>query len=96
MITLPATQKELDNPESRDDVARYYQSNTMSARDRVALMRLAWDFIGSEFASRHLQYEKFYGGASYLMKQNMCRFYDFKRAGDMVDRALALPPLPKW
>ncbi len=93
MITLPATQKELDNPESRDDVARYYQSNTMSARERVALMRLAWDFIGSEFASRHLQYEKFYGGASYLMKQNMYRFFDFKRAGEMVDRALNLPPL---
>lgn len=95
MITLPATQKELDNPESAEDVARYYQSNTMSARERVALMRLAWDFIGSEFASRHLQYEKFYGGASYLMKHNMYRFYDFKRAGEMVDRALSLPPLPK-
>ena len=75
-------------------MARYYQSNTMSARERVALMRLAWDFIGSEFASRHLQYEKFYGGASYLMKMNMYRFFDFKRAGEMVDRALAMPPLP--
>ena len=55
MITLPATQKEVDGPETKDDVARYYQSNTMSARERVALMRLAWDFIGTEFGSRHLQ-----------------------------------------
>ncbi len=93
MITLPATQKEVDGPETKDDVARYYQSNTMSARERVALMRLAWDFIGTEFASRHLQYEKFYGGASYIMKTNMYRFFDFKRATAMVDRALSLPPL---
>jgi 4-hydroxyphenylacetate 3-monooxygenase len=93
MITLPATDKELDNPETRDDVARYYQSSTMTARERIALMRLAWDFIGTELASRHLQYEKFYGGASYIMKTNMYRFYDFKRATAMVDRALALPPL---
>lgn len=92
MITLPATDKELTNPETRDDVARFYKSSGMSAAERVALMRLAWDFIGSEFASRHLQYEKFYGGASYIMKTNMYRFYDFERATAMVDRALALPP----
>lgn len=93
MITLPATQKELDNPETAEDVARFYRSSTMPARDRIALMRLAWDFIGSELASRHLQYEKFYGGASYIMKSNMYRFYDFERATGMVDRALAMPPI---
>jgi 4-hydroxyphenylacetate 3-monooxygenase len=93
MITLPATQKELDNPETERDVARYYQSNTMSARERVALMRLAWDFIGTEFANRHPQYEKFYGGASYIMKSNMYRFFDFKRATAMVDKALSLPAI---
>jgi 4-hydroxyphenylacetate 3-monooxygenase len=25
-------------------------------------MRVAWDFLGSEFGNRHAQYEKFYGG----------------------------------
>ena len=63
----------------------------MGARERVALMRLAWDFIGTEFGSRHQQYEKFYGGASFLVKMNAFRFYDFKRATEMVDRALKLP-----
>jgi 4-hydroxyphenylacetate 3-monooxygenase len=56
-------------------------------------MRLAWDFIGSEFGSRHQQYEKFYGGASFLVKQNVYRNFDFKRATALVDAALALPPL---
>ena len=65
----------------------------MRRQDRVALMRMLWDFIGTEFGSRHQQYEKFYGGASFLVKQNMYRNYDFKRATALVDAALALPPV---
>jgi 4-hydroxyphenylacetate 3-monooxygenase len=63
----------------------------VSARERIALMRLAADFIGSELGNRQQQYEKFYGGASFLVKMNLFRAYDFKRATAMVDRALGLP-----
>ena len=63
------------------------------AKSRIALLRLIWDFIGSEFGSRHQQYEKFYGGASFLVKQNVFRNYDFKRATALVDEALNLPPI---
>ena len=56
-------------------------------------MRMAWDFIGTEFGNRHAQYEKFYGGASFLVKQNVNRFYDYKRATALVDAALALPEI---
>ena len=59
-------------------------------RERIQLMRMAWDFIGSEFGNRHAQYEKFYGGASFLVKMNMYRNYDFDRATALVDKALAL------
>ena len=69
------------------------QSATTSARDKVALMRMAWDFIGTELGNRHAQYEKFYGGASFLVKQNVNRFYNYKRATALVDTALALPPV---
>lgn len=93
MITLPSSVKDFLNPEVARDVERYYCSGVMPARNRVALMRLAWDFIGTEFGSRHQQYEKFYGGASYLVKLNMYRSYDFDRAGRLVDAALNLPPL---
>ena len=54
---------------------------------------MIWDFIGSEFGSRHQQYEKFYGGASFLVKTNVFRNFDWKRAGALVDSALSLPPL---
>ena len=75
------------------DLERYMRSASTNAKSRVALMRLIWDFLGTEFGSRHAQYEKFYGGASFLVKQNVFRNFDFKRATALVDRALKLPPL---
>lgn len=90
MITLPSSVKDFESPETAADMERYMQSGKAGARERVALMRLAWDFIGTEFANRHQQYEKFYGGASFVVKTNMFRSYDFGRAKAMVDRALAI------
>jgi 4-hydroxyphenylacetate 3-monooxygenase len=92
-ITLPSSEADFGNPEIAADLERYMRSATSDAKTRVALMRLIWDFIGSEFGSRHQQYEKFYGGASFLVKQNVYRNFDFKRATALVDRALNLPPL---
>jgi 4-hydroxyphenylacetate 3-monooxygenase len=92
MITLPSSAADFGNPQAARDIERYFQSASVGARERIALMRLAWDFIGTEFGSRHQQYEKFYGGASFLVKGNVFRHYDFSRATDLVDRALRLPP----
>ena len=92
-ITLPSSLADFENPDTAPDMERYMRSATADAKSRVALMRLLWDFIGSEFGSRHQQYEMFYGGASFVVKQNMFRNYDFKRATALVDAALALPPV---
>lgn len=93
MITVPSSEADFDNPETAGDIERFYRSATTDARARVALMRLAWDFIGSEFGNRHQQYEKFYGGASFLIKMNVFRSFDWARAGSLVDDALNLPSL---
>ncbi|MFL6797416.1 MAG: 4-hydroxyphenylacetate 3-hydroxylase family protein [Xanthobacteraceae bacterium] len=93
MITVPSSLKDLESATTASDISRYMRSASADATGRAALMRLAWDFIGSEFGSRHQQYEKFYGGASFVVKQNVFRNYDFKRATALVDAALALPPL---
>ncbi|HTY69841.1 MAG TPA: 4-hydroxyphenylacetate 3-hydroxylase N-terminal domain-containing protein [Alphaproteobacteria bacterium] len=93
MISLPSSARDLDNAQAARDIDRYFQSAAMTARERIAVLRLAWDFIGSEFGSRHQQYEKFYGGSSYVVKMNVFRNYDFKRATALVDAALALPPV---
>jgi 4-hydroxyphenylacetate 3-monooxygenase len=92
LIMQPSSLRDFDNPEIAADIDRYVRGAHVDARARVALMRLAWDFIGSEFAGRHGQYEKFYGGASHLVKQNMLRHYDVAGAGTLVDEALGLPP----
>jgi 4-hydroxyphenylacetate 3-monooxygenase len=93
MISVPSSVKDFDNPLMASDIERFMRSGSADARTRMAVMRLAWDFIGSEFGSRHQQYEKFYGGASFLVKQNMYRNFDFKRATAMVDTALTLKQL---
>jgi 4-hydroxyphenylacetate 3-monooxygenase len=92
LIMLPSSIKDFESPEIFADLERYIASPGYNTRQRVAALKLAWDLIGSEFAGRHEQYEKFYGGASFLVKQNMARIYDFAGASRMVDRALALPP----
>jgi 4-hydroxyphenylacetate 3-monooxygenase len=93
MITLPSSLRDFESEQTAADVERYMRSASTDAKAKVALMRLAWDFIGTEFGSRHQQYEKFYGGASFLVKQNVYRNFDFKRATALVDAALNLPPL---
>src|SRR6185437_5531647 len=92
MIMLPSSVKDFENPASAADLERYVQSPGYAARERIALLKMAWDLIGTEFAGRHQQYEKFYGGASFLIKQNMYRSYDFGRAKALVDGLLDLPP----
>lgn len=93
MITVPSAYADFQNDDMRTDIERFMQSGVADAKSRVAVMRMAWDFIGSEFGSRHQQYEKFYGGASFLVKMNVYRNFDFARATGMVERALALPPI---
>jgi 4-hydroxyphenylacetate 3-monooxygenase len=93
MITLPSSHKDFDDPAMNADIERFMRSSTSDAESRIAVMRMAWDFIGSEFGSRHQQYEKFYGGASFLVKQNVYRNFDFKSATALVDAALVLPAI---
>jgi len=92
-ITLPSSEADFNNPEIAADIERYMRSASTDAKSRIKLMRLIWDFLGSEFGSRHAQYEKFYGGPSFSAKLNLYRNFDWKRAGALVDKALNLPPL---
>jgi 4-hydroxyphenylacetate 3-monooxygenase len=91
IIMLPSSINDFHNPATAADIERYVASPGFTSKERVAILKLVWDFIGSEFAGRHEQYEKFYGGASFLVKQNMARAYDFAAATEMVDKALNLP-----
>ena len=89
LIQLPSSTEDLKNPEIREYVTKYVQSPGVEGEERIKLMKLAWDLIGSEFAGRHEQYEKFYAGAPFIVKTHAHRTYDWSKATDLVDYALS-------
>lgn len=89
VIQLPSSAADYDNPEARADFNKYVQSPGYESVERVKLMKLVWDMVGSEFASRHEQYEMFYAGAPFVVRSRMSQVYDFESAGALVDRVLA-------
>ena len=74
---LPASIDDFANPRSRDIIQKTQRSPVATPVERVKLMKLAWDAVGSEFGARHLQYEMFYSGAAYVTRGNAFRFFDW-------------------
>ncbi|WP_328942468.1 4-hydroxyphenylacetate 3-monooxygenase [Streptomyces sp. NBC_00250] len=66
LVQLPASGRDLLHPELGPLVRRYFGTPGHPAEDRVKLLKLAWDALGSEFAGRHEQYERFYHGAPHV------------------------------
>jgi 4-hydroxyphenylacetate 3-monooxygenase len=94
-IMLPSSANDFANPEIADYIDRSQSAVGPETRERVKLFKLAWDAIGSEFASRHIQFELFYAGAGYVVRNNSFRTYDWDRATGMVDGLLATYGLPE-
>src|SRR5437667_2229937 len=59
IIMLPSSEKDFANPTTAADIERYIASPGFTSKERVAILKLVWDFIGTEFAGRHEQYERF-------------------------------------
>ena len=63
LIYLPSHAVDFKVPEIRQYLDQFVRgSNGYSAVDRVKLMKLMWDAIGTEFGSRHELYERNYFG----------------------------------
>ena len=75
-------------------IGKTQQSPITGADERVRFLKLAWDAIGSEFASRHTQYEMFYAGAGFVTRGHSFRTYDWASATAMIDEILASYPGP--
>ncbi|MEZ5666832.1 MAG: 4-hydroxyphenylacetate 3-hydroxylase N-terminal domain-containing protein [Alphaproteobacteria bacterium] len=89
MIMQPSSARDFASPELAALIGKTQQSPAASAEEKVKFYRLAWDAIGSEFASRHLQYEMFYAGAAFVTKGHSFRCFDWQRSAAMVDGFLA-------
>ena len=85
---LPSSAEDFANPELNGYINATQKSAIGSSEDKVKFMKLAWDSIGSEFASRHTQYEMFYAGAQFVTRSNALRTYDWNRSAELVDSIL--------
>ena len=69
-------------------IEKTQQSPVVNSKDRVKLFKLAWDAIGSEFGSRHTQYEMFYSGPRVVTTGMAFRTFQWERTTDLVDDCL--------
>ena len=65
LIYLNSHSSDFKNPDVRPYLDKYLRgSNGYSAEERVKLLKLLWDAVGTEFAGRHELYEINYGGST--------------------------------
>jgi 4-hydroxyphenylacetate 3-monooxygenase len=88
LIMLPSSMADWANPELAAILRQTQRSPAASPEERAKFLKLAWDAIGSEFGSRHVQYEMFYAGAQFVTRGHSYRTYDWSRATGLVDRLL--------
>ena len=63
LIYLPSSVKDFRNPEIDKYLAKYVRgSYGIDYKERIKVMKLLWDAIGTEFGGRHELYERNYAG----------------------------------
>jgi len=95
LIMLPSAASDFHDPEFRDVIDKTQRSPVAGSLERVKFFKLAWDAIGSEFGSRHTQYEMFYSGPAFITRGHSYRFYDWDNVRGMVDQLMDTYDLPE-
>jgi anthranilate 3-monooxygenase (FAD)/4-hydroxyphenylacetate 3-monooxygenase len=92
------SEADLASPELRPYLDRYVRGRAgVSAEERIALFKLAWDATGESFASRMAQYVRFFSGDPIRLTAGFYTQYDKAPLLELVERALgrrAGVPLP--
>jgi 4-hydroxyphenylacetate 3-monooxygenase len=69
LIYLPSHARDFKNPDIDKYLARYVRgSNGIDYKERIKIMKLLWDAIGTEFGARHELYEMNYAGSHELVR----------------------------
>src|SRR5580692_5948846 len=89
VFQMPANISVMREPNLARDFQTFWQMPQIDAVTRMKLFKLAWDMVGSEFAGRHLQYEKFYAGASFIVRNHSYRETDWAAFNKVVDDLMA-------
>jgi 4-hydroxyphenylacetate 3-monooxygenase len=85
LIMLPSSLHDFADPELKKIIGVTQRAANMGPEDKVKFLKAAWDAVGSEFGSRHTQYEMFYAGARFVTSGHSYRTFDWGDATGMVD-----------
>ena len=96
-LVMPASIDVMTDDALRDTFERWWKTPSIEAVERHKLYKLAWDITGTEFAGRHMLYEKFYAGSSIVVRNQSDREAPWQSFHDTVDRLLASIEVPgRW
>jgi 4-hydroxyphenylacetate 3-monooxygenase len=95
IFQMPANASVIHDPMLRQQFETYFATPQLSALDRMKLFRLAWELVGSEFAGRQQQYEKFYAGASFIVRNYSHMFAPWDDLHTIVDRLMESYDVPQ-
>jgi 4-hydroxyphenylacetate 3-monooxygenase len=87
-LQMPASIDLVSDPEVKSRFERWWSTPALAAVDRLKLYKLVWDLIGSEFAGRHMLYERFYAGNSIIVRNQSDREAPWEQFHATVDRLL--------
>ena len=87
-LQMPASIDLVHDPELKDRFERWWGTSSMPALERFKLYKLVWDLIGSEFAGRHMLYERFYAGNTIIVRNQSDREAPWQQFHATVDRLL--------
>jgi 4-hydroxyphenylacetate 3-monooxygenase len=94
LIYLPSHALDFKNPEINKYLAKYVRgSNGIGYKERIKIMKLLWDAIGTEFGARHELYEMNYSGSHELVRifpLQQAQFNgELKQMEALVDKCMA-------
>src|SRR5262249_42099252 len=88
-LSVPSSVDAFMSADSAVDTERYYQGAGIGAKDRIKFLKLMWDFVGTEFAGRQLQYEMFYSAAQHVVDMRVFGAFDWGEGERLVETALS-------
>jgi 4-hydroxyphenylacetate 3-monooxygenase len=87
LMALPS-EADMEGPLA-EEISRYLETDTSSAKDRVQLFRLAWDVSCSAFGTRQILYERFFQADSVRNAVILYNMTDREPASNVVRDFLA-------
>jgi len=94
VFQMPADVSVLQDPQLSETFETYWSVPGQSAIERMKFLKLAWDLLGSDFAGRHIQYERFYAGPPQVQKMYSMQLAPWDELNGLLDATLASYDVP--